>query len=159
MSSLPLPVLSQIAWLALWICGQRQWDGEQRAAFFCSNRGSNTGCGRTCSTLWSHLLAFSSLSAGQLFELLQAYAATGSAHGAWTSTSVPVSLTTVARWLGRWKRGTAHVRSHLVREQPPPGGSTPDTSRFTLRYLLAVFGDPPCPVSAFQERFQCPILP
>ena len=122
--------------------------------FFCSNRGSNMGCGRTFSTLWSHLTAHSSMSARQLLELVAAWSGCGAVHKAWTSTAVPVSLSTVARWIRRWKDSASHIRSHLFQIQAPPGDAAMSTSQFTLRYLKAAFARETCPAAAFQERFQ-----
>lgn len=99
-------------------------------------------------------MAHSSLRAAQLLELVAAYLKTGSARAVWSSTALPGSLSTVSRWLRRWRRSASHIRSHLFQIHPPPEDAAMSTSQFTWNYLREAFQHRPCPARAFQLRFQ-----
>jgi len=132
---------------------------KTQTAFFCSNRYSNKGCGRTLSILWSHLIARTSLAAGDLLKLIAAYSSGQSVHQIWSSGNFPLSLTSAYRWIARWHRQRGHIRSQLARIRPPPHlpGASANTS--TFQHLHEAFPQDPCCIAAFQSRLQTDLLP
>ena len=99
----------------------RSRTGHPRAAFFCSNRHSKLGCGRTFPVHWNDVIPDCSLRTCQLFGLLEARATGASSHAAWQASRLMISLRTACRWLARWQELTSHVRTRLGLVVAPPG--------------------------------------
>jgi len=70
-----------------------------------------------------------------------------------------ISIRSAYRWIKRFKLHLGHIRSHLVREKPPPEQSDITLETITLQLLNEVFPEDTCSVSAFQNFFQVPFLP
>jgi hypothetical protein len=131
--------------------------GHPGAAFFCSNRHSKLGCGRTFPVHWHDVIPYCSLRTCQLFELLEGRAASPSAHAAWRASRLVFSLRTACRWLARWCDLTSHVRARLGLFAAPPGKTDGHPDPMTLRHLVAAFPQAGCPIAAFQECLQVAI--
>lgn len=130
--------------------------------FFCSNRYSNSGCGRTFSVHWDSIIPSCSLRCAQLLELIRTVANGATTHGAWQASCLPISLTSAYRWVKKWTLGTATIRSLLCLLRPPPAQQCGTKTEFlTLQHLTQAFPADPsdrCPIAAFQCHFQAPIL-
>ena len=141
----------------------QHWHRHQRDAFFCSNRYSNTGCGRTFSVHWDSVIPHCSLRTDQLLKLIEAVAAGATVHSAWQQGSqFPLSLTSAYRWIKRWRLGTAGMRALLCLLEPPPDQqSGTSTDWLTLQHLASAFpatlDDLRCRIGAFQCHFQTAI--
>lgn len=136
-------------------------EGHHRATralrFFCSNRYSKLGCGRTFSVYWQSVIPFCSLMTGHLLALLRATATAPSKHAAWRGSPLQFSFRCACRWLVRWQKLTSHVRPKLEQIIPPPGKTDHQVDPFTLRHLILAFPDASCPIACFQSHFQVPI--
>jgi hypothetical protein len=140
--------------------GNSPTDGSQvnrGLRFFCSNRYSNPGCGGTFSVHWDTGIPSCSLRTSQLLELLRAVSTSPSIHRAWWSLKLPMSLGSAYRWMARWRRGTAAIRTRLGQVTPPPGRTDGLPDPLTLRHLAAAFAVAACRIAAFQGHLQVPI--
>ena len=156
-----LPMFRDVnsTWLLLGIPFLQPFTRSQEAAFFCSNRHSHRGCGRTFSILWSHLITRSSIASGHLLELITGVVQGLPLHRVWHQGSFPFSITTAYRWLQRWQLNQAHLRSHLSRTHPPPRKKMGSASRSTLLHLSQAYPNERCRITAFQEQHQQHLLP
>jgi hypothetical protein len=125
--------------------------------FFCSNRYSNIGCGRTFSVYWDTILPHASLRSTQLVALIRACASTPTRHGAWQASLPVLSLTGAYRWIFKWHRATHLLRTWLNLMCDPPIKTDGLPDPFSLRHLDAAFPACTCPAAAFQNRFQIPV--
>jgi hypothetical protein len=115
--------------------------------FFCSDRYSHGGCGRTFSVLWNTVIPGCSLRTAQLLELMRAVSADRPTHGAWWHSKLTISLSGAYRWVAKW----------LGLVTPPPGKSDGLPDPLTLRHLAAAFPAADCAIAAFQGQLQVPI--
>jgi hypothetical protein len=138
---------------------RRRWDGHSipRSAFFCSNRHSNNGCGRTFFIHWDDVIPRCSLPAEHLAALVQLVHEGSSVHHAWSASKLWISLTSAYRWLTRWRLFLSHVRTRLCLIQDPPGKTDFLPDPFSVRHLLAVCPPNRCPVANFQQVTQTAI--
>jgi hypothetical protein len=135
----------------------RSRTGHPRAAFFCSNRHSKLGCGRTFPVHWNDVIPDCSLRTRQLLVLLERVATETSAHAAWRTSRLFLSLRTACRWIARWRDLTSHVRALLGLFANPPGKTDGSADPMTLRHLAAAFPDAACPIAEFQHVQQVAI--
>jgi hypothetical protein len=125
---------------------------------FCSNRGQRGGCGRTFSLFLASVLPRHSFTATVLWPLLVALLAPTSVRAAAQSVRLPFALESVYHLLSRLRQRLDVLRSGLCRCQKEPASAQTDPLRQTVEHLQSVFGEAPCPVSAFQIAFQQPFL-
>lgn len=125
---------------------------------FCSNRGQRGGCGRTFSICFADILPRHTVSATLLWKLLGQMLAGVSAKAAAQSLRLPFVLETLYHLLHRLRQRLDAVRSFLCRQQKPPASSQSDPLLQTAEHLQAVFSKSLCPISAFQQLFQQPLL-
>ena len=156
--SLRLPVRHDCTRLSEGHLGLRRRHRYPRSAFFCSNRYSHQGCGRTFSVHWATVIPRCSLPTLHLLELLSAIDAGNTVHGAWAGSSIWISLSTAYRWLTRWKLGTARIRARLCQVRPPPSRADILPDLLSLRHFRTAFPDAACPVAAFQAHFQMAVF-
>jgi hypothetical protein len=123
----------------------------------CSDRYSNSGCGRTFSVHWDDVIPGASLATAELLILIRALAAAPSRHAAWAATTLTISLTGAYRWFARWARFATYIKTWLCTVCHPPGKSDSLPDHHNLRHLDAAFPACPCPAAAFQNRFQVPL--
>lgn len=125
--------------------------------FFCSNRYSNAGCGGTFSVHWDMVIPYCSVRTSQLLDLIRAVSNAPSIHRAWWVLKLPMSLAGAYRWVARWRRDTAAIRTRLALVTPPPGKADGLPDPLTLRHLAAAFPVAICQLAAFQGRLQVPV--
>ena len=119
--------------------------GSRGLRLLCSDRYSNSGCGRTFSAHWDELIPGASL------------AAAPSRHAAWAATTLTISLTGAYRWFSRWARFATSIKTWLCSVCHPPGKTDSLPDPHNLRHLDAAFPACPWPAAAFQNRFQAPL--
>ena len=123
----------------------------------CSDRYSNQGCGATFSVHWDSVIPHCSLRTTQLLDLIRTVAASPSTHGAWFFSGSTLPITSVYRWVAKWRNRTAHIRTRLCLIVAPPGKSGDQPDPFTLQHLLAAFPQAACCIAAFQSGLQVSI--
>lgn len=123
----------------------------------CSDRYSNSGCGRTFSVHWDDVIPGASLAAAELLTLIRALSTAPSRHAAWAATRLTISLTGAYRWFARWASFAPSIKTWLCTVCHPPGKSDGLPDPHNLRHLDAAFPACPCPAAAFQKRFQAPL--
>lgn len=128
-----------------------------RPAFFCSNRHSNAGCGRTFSVHWEDVIPRCSLPARDLATLIRSVDEGKSVHSAWAASRLWISLSSAYRWLRRWMLHLAHIRTRLCLVRDPPGKTDFLPDPLSFRHLLAICPADGCPVARFQSKTQTPI--
>jgi len=124
---------------------------------FCSDRYSNEGCGRTFSVHWDTVIPRCSLPTAQILALMRVVAGGPSTHGAWYFAGLSVSISSAYRWVAKWLKLTAHIRTALCLTVPPPGKADAQSDPFTLNHLSAAFPQAPCTIAAFQLDLQTAI--
>lgn len=94
-------------------------------AFFCSNRYSNKGCGRTYSILCLSAIPNCTARCDELYEFLSLLVIRGVVALAWREAcrerGFTLSKTSAYRWVRLFKDRTHHFRSTLaIQTHPPP---------------------------------------
>lgn len=125
--------------------------------FFCSDRYSNGGCGRTFSIHWDTVIPRCSLLTAQILALMRVVAGGPSTHGAWYFARLSVSISSAYRWVAKWLKLTGHIRSGLCQRVQPPGKADAQSDPFTLNHLSAAFPEAPCAIAALQLALQTAI--
>jgi len=124
----------------------------------CSARNGDSGCGRTFSIHWDHIVPRCSLDSTQVSQIIETLApnskkpllsklAGAKQWGFSTSTGY--------RWRKRFSRHLTEIRPALCLKEPPsrePHTSPPQA--VTLKHLQDVFPNTSCLVAAFQSTFQ-----
>lgn len=125
--------------------------------FFCSNRYSNKGCGRTFSILFSSMIPALSLRAKQLTHFFKELLQKDSIHAAWHGSHLPFSLRSAYRWVKKFQLNQSTIRSAVYSTLPNEDASPLAPHLETIRYLQASSsGDF---VEAFQLQHQTSIFP
>lgn len=126
---------------------------------FCSNRNQAAGCGRTFSVWIADKVKRLFLTAQQLWEFLQATAATGNKRQAFARLGSSMSDSAPYRIWKRFQKAQSDLRTALSTLCPPPkidstqSGDSPATS--TLAHLSEAFsGHKLTPITAFQNTLQ-----
>ena len=125
---------------------------------FCSDRGQRGGCGRTFSVFLAEVLPRHSVTASWLWRLLQRLLQGGSTKAAVEALALPFSLEALYHLLQRLPGRLPELRSVLCRHGPAPDSSQSDPRLQTVEHLQSVFPQAACALSAFQLRFQAPLL-
>jgi hypothetical protein len=125
--------------------------------FFCSDRYSNEGCGRTFAVLWNTVIPRCSLLTSQILALVRVVAGGPSTHGAWYFSRLPISISSAYRWVAKWLKLAGHIRSGLCLTIQPPGKADAQADPFTLNHLSAAYPEAPCAIAAFQLSLQTAI--
>lgn len=159
LSTLPVPGLSQVTRLPLRPALHQRLPEHPWFAFFCSNRYSNQGCGRTFAVYWDDIFPYCSLRPKQLFKLLLSVARGNAIASAQKIAGFPFTISTAYRWVKKWRLGAPHIRSRLCLVRPPPAQSNISNDRYTLQHLESAFPYAHCPLEAFQNTLQTPLLP
>ncbi len=130
--------------------------------FFCSNRHRRNGCGRTFSVLLTDLLGRFMVPAATLWAFLKGVRGGLSRKAAWECLKSSFSLESAYRLWNRFRQAQSHIRTRLLHHHgDPPSASTNTTEPLfeLIDHLIAAFPQSSCPVAAFQERLQSPLLP
>ena len=125
--------------------------------FLCSDRYSNHGCGGTFSVYWDTVIPRCSLRTAQLLELMRVIATGPTTHGAWHSSRLKTPVSSVYRWVAKWRNLTAQIRTRLCLVVAPPGKTDGQPDPFTLHHLTAAFPQAACAIAAFQSGLQTAI--
>lgn len=136
-----------------------QGDGRDTRGmrFLCSDRYSNPGCGGTFSVHWETVIPLCTLHTLQLLGLVRAVAGGRSIHQAWYFSGLTFSLSTAYRWIARWLKLTARIRTALCTVAEPPGKSDGRPDPYTLDHLAVAFPQSACAIAAFQSGLQASI--
>jgi hypothetical protein len=129
--------------------GQRVW---------CSDRGQRGGCGRSFCIFLAEVLPRHTLTAPQVWRLLERLLAGGSIKAAVEALRLPFALETLYHLLHRFKARLPQVRSLLCREQKAPASCQTDPLLQTVEHLRKVFPQSLCPSRDFQLHFQRALL-
>jgi hypothetical protein len=126
---------------------------------FCSNRGQRGGCGRTYSLLYLGVLPRHTYTAPRLWDVLDQLGMGGrSIKSVWEHLRPPLTLDTLYHLLQRLRRRLSEVRSALCRETSPPPCDFAAPLLQTISHVRQAFLSSDCPLSAFQHRFQQPLM-
>jgi hypothetical protein len=124
---------------------------------FCSNRNARPGCGRTFSVWLADRIRRLSLSAGALWQFLQA-ALAGSILAAGRALNCKLNERTWQRLWNRFNLAQSKIRTALCGCGPPPQPPLPlpatdarQPAAQVLAHLQAVFPDIGCPIANFQH--------
>jgi len=109
--------------------------------------------------LWIHLIAGSSIASEQLLTLIGGVIRGQSLHRVWHAGAFDFSITTAYRWLARWRRNLAHLRTHLSRTRSPPNEEHTSACQRTFLHLTQAYAQRSCPITAFQHQHQQHFLP
>ena len=120
--------------------------------FFCSNRYSNKGCGRTFSVLFGTFISGHTLDTENLFRLIKRLLAAPNPHAAWQASGIPFSLRSVYRWVRKLTLNQPTIRHMLYCHTRPPGTTGRTPLHTSLNFLLLAFTGKNNPVSCFQLR-------
>lgn len=129
--------------------------------FFCSNRYSNAGCGRTFSVLFSSMISKSTVRAKHLTELFNNLLCTGNLHKAWSISKIPFSVRSAYRWLKLFEINQPHLRSQLYEQYK--NGSPLQLSHLpiiiqSLSILKHIYPKDSNYIEKYQQQFQSPIF-
>lgn len=126
--------------------------------FMCSARNGDSGCGRTFSIHWDHIVPGCSLDSAQVSRIVETHKPTPdnmSLSDLAKTKQWSCSPSTAYRWRKRFSYHLAEIRSTLYLKKPPAKGPyafSPEA--VTLKHLHDVFPKTSCPVAAFQSTFQ-----
>ncbi len=126
--------------------------------FFCSNRGRRAGCGRTFSVLFSGFLRRHTVPAATLWKFFRGVRRGLSRKASWERLGSPFTVETGYRLWKSLRKRQVWIRSRLSRDRPPPATDSAEPIFQLLDHLAAIFPHSPCPIAAFQLRFQRPFL-
>ncbi len=129
--------------------------------FFCSNRNRRNGCGHTFSVLLADLLKYFMAPAAMLWVFLKGVRAGLTRKAAWERLTSSFSLETAYRLWNRFRQAQSYIRTHLLHHHgdPPSASNTTEPLFELIDHLIAAFPRSSCPIAAFQERLQRPLLP
>ena len=126
---------------------------------FCSNRGSNQGCGRTFSVWISDKVKRLFLDAKSLWEFLHQAATTGNKSQAFQKLGCSMGDSAVYRIWKRFLQAQSTIRTALAAICPPPRQTTESSSQCavqaTVAHLQQAFNDSELnPIAAYQVQTQ-----
>jgi hypothetical protein len=125
---------------------------------FCSHRGQRGGCGRTFSLFLAEVLPRHTVTASWLWQLLCRLLKGGSIKATVQALALPFGLETLYHLLQRLRGCLPDLRCLLCRQHKAPDSSQSDPLLQTVEHLQSVFAQAACALSAFQLRFQRPLL-
>jgi hypothetical protein len=117
----------------------------------CSNRNRRPGCGRTVA------IALATALVGRVVDTLGLWALWSSLVGS-RPRAVPLQARTFGRLSRQLRSCQLHLRSALLAVREPPACTATDPIAQLWSHLQLVFEDTPCPIAAFQLRFQVDAL-
>ena len=129
--------------------------------FFCSNRGRRPGCGRTVSVLLQMMIATFMVTTTLLASFVSSVVAGASRRAAWRLASAGAfSERSGYRLWQRLCRAVTHLRTQLVRSQPPPHSRATEPIGQVVEHIrVCAPGVKDDVFSAFQRHFQCGVFP
>ncbi|MFC1758297.1 hypothetical protein ACFL2H_05960 [Planctomycetota bacterium] len=126
---------------------------------FCSNRGSNKGCGRTFSVWIGDKVNRLFLDAKQLWEFLEQAATTGNKSEAFQKLGCSMGDSATYRIWKRFLQAQSAIRTALATLCPPPKqpaeGGSQSAAQATVAHLQAAFKHSTLnPIAAYQVQTQ-----
>lgn len=127
--------------------------------FFCSNRYSHGGCGRTFSSFWEQSIPYASLDTNRLSKLIECASERPerAIHAIFQESKdrLQISLSTAYRWVRRFKLHQSTIRCALFRlvQRRREDCDLPNET-ITWRWLKEFFVELACPIAAFQSQSQ-----
>ncbi|MEO6992274.1 MAG: hypothetical protein ABI273_01480 [Lacunisphaera sp.] len=125
---------------------------------FCSDRGRRGGCGRTFAIFFASVLPRHSLTTALWSDLLRAILAGTAVKTAWENLRSCFSLEAAYRLVRRTRARLAFLRPLLDRTIASPPSTQSDPLLQTLEHFQLIFDAEPDLATAFQIRFQRPLL-
>lgn len=110
------------------------------------------------SILFANVLPRHSFTAGLLGKLLNKLCLGNSIHAAWLALNRPLSLEGIYGFLRRARNRLGGIRTALLDRAPPSRSTHADPLLQTFEHLRSVFKGENCPIAAFQESFQTPLM-
>jgi hypothetical protein len=128
--------------------------------FFCSNRGRRPGCGRTVSVLLQMMIAAFTVTTALLASFVASILAGASVRAAWLMASFGVfSERSGYRLWQRLRRAVGHLRSQLLRRQPPPQSQATEPIGQVMEHIRECAPDNTADLfTVFQRHLQCGIF-
>ncbi len=139
--------------------GRKGGEPAHSCRFFCSNRYTHKGCGRTFSVFWDEVIPRASMRTSKLSLLMDRFAHSGgnslSSVFRQSQDLLDCSLSTAYRWFRRFRLHQPTIRSALFGlERKLPDRSTGSNVAVTWQWLAESFAGAICPIAGFQSRFQ-----
>jgi len=125
--------------------------------FYCSNRYSNRGCGRTFSIHFNTVIPYQSVNAELLSSFFRKLLESRSVHQAWHDSSVPFSLRCAYRWVKKFTLNLPSLRHKLHRLLKSLPLTENSIELETISILSDLFPSPNF-LAAAQLELQVPIL-
>lgn len=120
-----------------------------------ARRKHRAGCGRSLSIVPATILKHFCITAVSLWIFLLGVLRTGSKAKAFRQIPCSMHISSSYRLWKRFSQAQSRLRSLLSRECPRPRlPETPCPQTQTVSHLQTTFSDHPCPIAAFQEKFQ-----
>lgn len=147
-----------------WLYGYAEHDecglSRRGRRIYCNNRKRRrNGCGRTFSVWSADRLKRLRLGAAALWAFLTLVLQLGNKAAALRAVTTGLSVSCAYRLWTRFLNGQSHLRTALARLCAAPQVSRSRRPfEQTLAHLQAAFPHDPCPVAAFQQRFQSAFL-
>ena len=124
---------------------------------FCSNRGGQSGCGRTYAILLAHHLYRRLVNAQHLWGFLAGILGGASIKNAWESVASSFCMETGYKLWAAFLRNQSAIRSRLHAVVKPTVAALAPLHQ-TIEHLKASFPQVASPVAAFQTVFQAAIF-
>ena len=127
---------------------------------FCNNRKTrNNGCGKTFSILASTTLKNFSISATSLWTFLTMLLTLPTKIAAFRKLDISHSESSTYRLWKRFSQAQSKIRIRLFPRLNKPQLPTADSPvAETISHLQSAFNNHPCPIAAFQKKFQASFL-
>jgi len=126
-------------------------DARRAVRFYCSNRHGRTGCGRTFSIHFDHIIPRCSLDTLRVTTLIESFCTLGATG----ITDAQCARRTVSRWVERFLLHLGQLRSLASLIVPPDFDSTSHTAHAaTIDHLKSAFPETRCLATAYQSAFQ-----
>ena len=125
---------------------------------YCSNRNCRLGCGRTFSIFPTETIKGFGTYASVLWVFFKSLVENITTAVALRKSKIDVSISTAYRWKTLLIEAQSHIRAALSSLQSPPPCNSPNPLTQTLAHLKYIFQNEPCPIAAFQLKFQQPFI-
>lgn len=125
--------------------------------FYCSNRYSNEGCGRTFSIHFSTVIPYHSVTAYHLGTFLDQLLKAQSVHQAWYQSTIPFSLRTAYQWMRKFRLNLSPLRANLYHLAGTWAEKGMHVVLETITMLQETFSQP-CYLSGAQQKLQLSVL-
>jgi len=126
--------------------------------FFCSDRYSNDGCGRTFTVFINNYIPYLTVRATQLSSFFRDLLSARNVHRAWSRSSLPFSIRSAYRWANRLKENQSDLRALAYLAKPDTSVESLPTLTATIHYLSHRFASENCFISALQQHAQRPVF-